>query len=474
MKNRLFLKDISSELLLETMAEGALIINTDGFIEVWNKAMIDMTGYSKSEAIGKHINWLRVPNCHGAKKILSLLNSEETEEKTCVNSCECKIITKSGGHIPVLVNARVIISNSGETIGILQTLTDFRTVQVLRQEIEAMTLKLHGEGNFQGIIGRSLEMQKVFKMTTLAAESDATVIVLGDSGTGKELVASAIHGLSPRKNSNLIRVNCGAIPETLLESELFGHEKGSFTGAYKKRIGRFELADNGTIFLDEIGDISHTMQIKLLRVLQEGEFERVGGEKTINVNVRVIAATHKNLLDEVKAGRFREDLYYRLRVFPIHIPILRKRPTDIPLLVQHFINKFSAKTGKLITGIKKHALDILCSYQWPGNVRELENAIEYAFVVCQNKLISKEDIPEEIVAKNDSSSLDNNKAIINHTDISSLEAKRIVRSKQKLTDILEECLWNKAEVGRKLNLSRTAIWKWMKKHGIPLKANFRN
>lgn len=464
------LDKISSELLLETMAEGVLLIDLNGEIKVWNQAMTIMTGYNKNEALGQNISWLRAPNCQGANKVLSILNSDTPNTDSQIKGCECEMIAKSGNHIPVMVNAKVLFSNSGEIMGILQTLTDFRTVKVLRQEIEAITLKLHAEGSFEGIIGKSSEMQKVFRMISLAAESEATVMILGNSGTGKELVATAIHNLGNRKDKNFIKVNCGAIPETLLESELFGHEKGSFTGAYRKRIGRFEMANNGTIFLDEIGDISHTMQVKLLRVLQEGEFERVGGEKTHKVNVRVIAATNKDLLKEVAEGNFREDLYYRLRVFPLQIPPLHERPSDVPHLVQYFINRLSAKVGKLITGIEKDALTMLCNYKWPGNVRELENSIEYAFVVCQKRLIGIEDLPEEISL---TKTLANREPLQSNDfdlhQVSPIEAKRIVRSKQRLIKLLEDCIWNKAEAGRTLGMSRTAVWKWMKKHRIPLK-----
>ncbi len=471
MKDNNFLKKFSSALLLETMAEGVLIVDLEGKIRVWNKAMAEITGFSHHEAIGKDTGWLRAPDCSGADKVIGLLEKNGKPGNACVNGCECAIISRTGERIPVLVNARVLVSEAGEVLGIIQTLTDFRPVFNLKQEIEAMTRKITGEGSFHGIIGKSIRMQKVFKMIALAAESESTVMVLGDSGTGKELVTTAIHNLSARAAKPLVKVNCGAIPETLLESELFGHEKGSFTGAIKKRTGRFESADEGTIFLDEVGDISPAMQVKLLRVLQEGEFERIGGEKTLKVDVRVICATNKDLQKEVREGRFREDLYYRLRVFPINIPTLSQRPEDIPTLIQHFINRFSAKTGKLITGINREALDKLCRYSWPGNVRELENAIEYAFVVCQESQIKLEHLPEEV------GNLERRTTMVTEPPIPVSEklinfapetAKQIVRSKSLLTDLLNDCAWNKAEAARRLGLSRTAVWKWLKKHRIPL------
>lgn len=479
MKNNLFLRSISTALLLETMAEGVMMVDTDGRIMVWNKAMQEMTGHSALEAVGRTTEWLRAPECVGAQQIFSLLKPEMAG--TCVTGCECRMIAKNGEHIPVMVNARILRDEKQKVLGILQTITDFRPVFNLRQEIAAMASKMQSEENFHGITGRSLSMQKVFRLISLAAESEASVMILGESGTGKELVASAIQELSNRRQKPFIKVNCGAIPETLLESELFGHEKGAFTGAIKQRTGRFEAADGGTIFLDEIGDISAAMQVKMLRVLQAGEFERVGGEKTIKVNVRVIAATNKDLMHEVREGRFREDLYYRLRVFPINLPPLRQRPDDIPLLARHFVSRFGARTGKLISGVSREAMSRMASYPWPGNVRELENAIEYAFVVCQERTIDADDLPGELSAflhhtvENGENNLSRphiaGQAPIQGMEpprrtIDRLSGKKILRSKKELARLLEENLWNKAEVGRLLGVSRTAVWKWIEKHGI--------
>jgi PAS domain S-box-containing protein len=470
MKTQQFLEKISAEMLLETMAEGVVLVDSDGIIRVWNKAMIEMTGYTRDEALGRKTDWLRAPECIGAEQISSLFNREKSHD-ICINRCECRIISSNGEHIPVVVNARLLTDKQGKTLGILQTITDIRPLISLRQEIEAMATKISSEANFHGITGKSPQMQKVFRLISLAAESEASVMILGESGTGKELAAAAIHDLSQRKGRPFIKVNCGAIPETLLESELFGHEKGAFTGAIRKRTGRFEAADKGTIFLDEIGDISASMQVKLLRVLQSGEFERVGGESTLKVNVRVVAATNKDLQKEVREGRFREDLYYRLRVFPIVIPPLRERPEDIPLLARHFVSKFSASTGRLIRGLDRDALQLMRSYTWPGNVRELENAIEYAFVVCQNELISSEDLPHELMS--DAPAGPTNQS--EHRPDSRLKtvnidkhAKEILQNREKLTTLLTESAWNKAEAGRRLGVSRTAVWKWMKKHDISM------
>jgi PAS domain S-box-containing protein len=460
------LSRISATMLLEIMAEGAIFVDTEGKIRVWNKSMQDMTGHSSSEVLGKTTEWLRAPECIGANRINSLLATNAPDNE-CITRCECKIIAKNGEKIPVMVNARLLNDSDGKALGILQTLTDIRPLISLKQELAAMASKISSEASFNGITGRSAQIQKVFRLIGLAAESEASVMILGESGTGKELVASAIHNISQRQNKPFVCVNCGAIPENLLESELFGHEKGAFTGAIKSRTGRFEAANKGTIFLDEIGDITPAMQVKLLRVLQSGEVARLGSESTFKVNIRVIAATNKNLQKEVREGRFREDLYYRLKVFPIVIPPLRDRPDDIPVLVRHFINKFSASTGRLINGLSHYALQHLKKYSWPGNVRELENAIEYAFVVCQSHLISLEDLPAEITAPDRVSEAHPKLQPVSMPTFTG--SPNTLRSKDALIKLLVESDWNKAEAGRRLGVSRTAVWKWMKKHKIPMK-----
>lgn len=250
--------------------------------------------------------------------------------------------------------------------------------------------------SFGKMIGKSAEIQKVFNLVEKVAPSKASVLITGESGVGKELVADAIHSLSPRKNNSFIKVHCAALSESLLESELFGHEKGAYTGADSMKKGRFELAHGGTIFLDEIGEINQSTQIKLLRVLQEKKFERVGGEETLEVDVRVVAATNRNLAEEVKAGRFREDLYYRLNVVSIPVPALRERKDDIPLLVDAFVKKFSEENGKSITGVDNRARSALYKYNWPGNIRQLQNCIESACVMCSDTKVTLEDLPPSI------------------------------------------------------------------------------
>ncbi len=263
----------------------------------------------------------------------------------------------------------------------------------LRRDNAMLRERLHEKHRFANIVGESGELQAVFDVVKRAAPTKATVLVLGESGTGKELIAQAIHEESPRREKPFVKVNCAALSETLLESELFGHEKGSFTGAAGKREGRFELADGGTLFLDEIGDVTPALQVKLLRVLQQKEFERVGGTQTLKVDVRVVAATNKDLSVEVKAGKFREDLYYRLNVVSVTLPPLRKRKSDIPALVSHFIEKYNDAHGKTVKGLAPGTLNALLSYDWPGNVRELSNVVERAVVLARENELTSDDLP---------------------------------------------------------------------------------
>ena len=280
-----------------------------------------------------------------------------------------------------------------EVLIIVEKALNYNQLQV---ENKALKSRLNLQFDFSAIIGKSKKMREVFEVLAMAAPSDATILILGESGTGKELIANAIHQNSLRKDKPFIKVNCAALSENLLESELFGHEKGAFTGAMARRLGRFELAHGGTLFLDEIGDMSLATQAKILRVLQEGEFERLGGEKTIKTDVRLIAATNKNLEKEVEQGTFRKDLYFRLSVVPVYLPALRERKEDIPLLAEHFLKKYAEKNNRLIRGFTPQAMDLLMRYEWPGNVRELENVIERAVILSRNELILPETLPANL------------------------------------------------------------------------------
>jgi formate hydrogenlyase transcriptional activator len=275
---------------------------------------------------------------------------------------------------------------------VARDITDRKRAEALESQNIYLREEIGSEHNFGEIVGESMVMKRVFHQIDMVSETDSTVLLTGETGTGKELIARAIHGRSSRKSSALIKVNCGAIPGGLVESELFGHEKGAFTGATAQKKGKFELAHHGTIFLDEIGELPHEIQVKLLRVLQEREFERVGGSQTIKVDVRVIAATNCDLQEQVKRGAFRSDLFFRLNIFPIRIPPLRARKDDIPLLTNFFIAKFSHRIGKRIQSINQRPMDALINYRWPGNVRELANILERAVILCRGNVLRNEHI----------------------------------------------------------------------------------
>ncbi len=313
---------------------------------------------------------------------------------------------------------------------------------------------------FDNIVGDSEKMQEVFRLVEKIANTDSTVLVYGESGTGKELIARAIHFNSDRRERPLIPVNCGAIPEELLESELFGHEQGAFTGATRTRIGRFELGNGGTIFLDEIGDMSPALQVKVLRVLQEHEFERVGGMKTIKVDIRVIAATNKDLEKHVAEGRFREDLFYRLNVIPITLPPMKERRSDIPLLVNHFIQMYNAKNKHRITGVSPEAMELLMNYDWPGNVRELENMIERIVILKGEEMIDPSDLSEKVLASTPRSLHPSIKipegGISFNTAITEFERELILQA-------LNRTNWVKNKAAKLLNLNRTTLVEKMKK-----------
>lgn len=330
-------------------------------------------------------------------------------------------------------------------------------------ELENIRLKeeIGGRKHFEHIVGISPAMRTIFETIEVVAKTDSSVMIYGESGTGKELVANAIHNLSPRRDNPFLKINCAAIPETLLESELFGHEKGAFTGAIHRRKGKFEMAHGGTIFFDEIGDMPPTLQAKLLRVLEDHTFERVGGNEAITVDVRTLYATRRNLKEEIKAGRFREDLYYRLNVLPITLPPLRERKEDIPLLVEHFLKIFCRKTGKTDLVITPAAMERLAAYDYPGNARELEHAIEMAVTLCKGQRIEPCCLPLEIRGTKG----DHDIMTLTCDDLSLTESVKAFE-KKLITNTLEETGGRKKEAARRLGISRKVLWRKLKEYGL--------
>jgi two-component system response regulator HydG len=321
------------------------------------------------------------------------------------------------------------------------------------EEIRNLRDRIEITAGYSGIIGKDPKMQSIYKLIEDIAPTDASVLIQGESGTGKELVAHAIHCSSLRKDKPFMVINCSAYPDPLLESELFGHEKGAFTGAIRQKAGRFEQADGGTVFLDEIGEIPLSAQIKLLRVLQEKKFERIGGEKTVTVDVRILVATNKNLQQEVENNNFREDLFYRINVIPIHLPPLRNRRNDIPLLVDYFLSNFRAGNSKKHLEVSAEAMQLLLNYTWPGNVRELENSLEHAALLAKNSKIEAQDLPS---------------SIHHHFNIAHQSKMPTLAEQEKvfLVQMLEKCNWNKKLAAKNLAISRNTLYLKLKKYQI--------
>lgn len=440
------------ESIIETMKEGLLVVNPEGTIIAVNPAAEALTGYSAQELVGSSC---RVLDCTGC-----VIYGDGPGEKWCklfqegtVKAKKCLITHKDHRSVSVVKNATVLRGLDGRIIGAVETLTDISDFVRQQEEIMALRKTLDLSDNYFGILGKSAPMQRLFEMIESVAQSDAPVIINGQSGTGKEMVARAIHWASPRQDKPFIKVSCAALNENLLETELFGHVKGAYTGADRSRVGRFEAAHGGSIFLDEIGDIPPATQVKLLRVLEEKEIERVGDHTPIPVDVRIITATNKNLEDLVARGAFREDLYFRIHVFPLTIPPLRERPEDIPIIIQHFVEQNHATSGKKIAGLSPEAVARLTSYTWPGNVRELRNAIEYALVLCPGGEIGAHHLPHKIAPARDCP-----------PPAESLK----VRERDELVQVLRQVGGNQSAAARQLGVSRVTVWKRMKKHHIDL------
>ena len=446
--------------VVDTIQEGVMLVDTTGNIISTNKALQDMTGYSREELVGASCRILDCDLCAQMKS--------DGEPYWChlfatgrIQIRECAIKQKNGQYLPVLKNGAVLKDGHGEVIGAVETLTDISDLLDKEQQIESYKKALAADDSFHGLVGSSAPMRSQFDLISNAAHSEAPVIIFGESGTGKELAAGAIHAISARRNKPLIKVNCAALSDSLLESELFGHVKGAFTGATANRKGRFEAAAGGSIFLDEIGDLPLGTQVKLLRVLEEKVVERVGDNKPVAVNVRVISATNKNLDALVQAGHFREDLYFRINVIPIHLPPLRERKEDIPALAEMFFAKMKLKSEKNIPGISTEAMQALNAYHWPGNVRELKSVFEYAFVSCQEGIIKPEHLLPSVLGA------DRTPPLRQQTDQG--RGPKADEQRETLIRILQETRGNQSQTARRLGVSRVTVWNWIKKYGISVK-----
>lgn len=446
------------EEILQTMAEGVVFVDTERKIKYCNRAFLKYVNATKQDVIGK--------SCSNFIECTSFAN--DFEEAILLPNQKCTIKKSDNTVMTVLRNGRVVKDDEGKVVGAVATILDISDLERKEFQITELEQEIETKKCCRRIIGHGKKMTDVFEKIRLSAASEATISITGETGTGKELVADAIHSSSRRADGPLIKLNCSAIPENLLESELFGHVKGAFTGAINDKPGKFELAEGGTLFLDEIGEVSPLIQVKLLRFLQEKTFERVGGSRSYKADVRIITATNKDLRKLVNKGEFRDDLFYRLKVFPIHLPPLRERKEDLGSLIDYFIKKFNESTGKSIKGLSHEAAVMLMDYCWPGNVRELENAIEHAFVTCQTDTIEVFDLPIEIrrVEMRDG---------ICSTSINSFEAmpqslapmkKSTTLKRDDIIEALHSANWNKSEAARLLGIDRSTLWRKMKKLGL--------
>ena len=432
--------------ILDSIGEGLFTVNKNFKINYFNSAAEKITGYSKDEALGRFCKHLfKSDRCFTNCPIAKVLESGQN-----IYDLESQIQHKDGSSIPIKLNASVLRANGNEPTGGVISFRDISELEILRKSYAI-------KNQFMGIIGHSKKMQEIFELIEEISDSDASVLIQGPSGTGKEIIANAIQASSLRSSKPFIKVNCSVFSPQLLASELFGHVKGAFTGAIKDRPGRFETADTGTLFLDEVGEMPLQMQLQLLRVLQEGTFERVGESQTQQVDVRVIAATNKDLQKSIHEGNFREDLFYRLNVIPIVVPPLCDHPEDIPYLTKHFIEKFSLIYKKEIDDIEDQALELLINHSWPGNIRELENVIEYAFARSKDLNIIKTcKLPQQIregipCYKNQTAKLqdDNNDSL-------------------ELEKLLQKHHWNKTKVAEELGIGRTTLWRKLKKYNLDI------
>jgi len=386
--------------ILDSITEGVFTVGLDWRITYFNRAAEKITGISRQQAIGQQCkDILRADLC---ETDCALRRTIETGKSIISKSVH--IIDADGDRKAISITTAILKDENSKVIGGVETLRDISLVEELRKEIQ------HSY-SFEDILSRSHQIQNLFAILPNIAESNATVLIVGESGTGKELFARAIHNISPRKDKPFIAVNCGALPDTLLESELFGYKAGAFTDAKKDKAGRFALAEGGTMFLDEIGDVSPAVQVRLLRILQERTYEPLGSVSSVKADVRIITATNKDLEKLVKEDKFREDLYYRINVVKLMLPPLRDRKEDIPLLIDHFVSRFNRLHNKNMGGVTDEVLAILLKYDYRGNVRELENIIEHCFVLCQGEIIEKRHLPSTFQTKAGTDSADIEKAV---------------------------------------------------------------
>ncbi len=460
--------------VLDSMAAGIFTVDPHGRFVAWSDGAERITGYARSEVIGKPCSILEGQDCKGFASVKEMLDEADPQMVDCVCSQECKLLSREGRELYIHGSVRMVAEDDGTIAGAVGCFTDLTDFVLANERITLLEEQTKQRDAFERLVGRSAPMQEVFRRLRLAAQSDVTVFISGESGTGKELAASAIHSVSDRKHEPFIAVNCSAIPETLLESELFGHVKGSFTGATRDKAGVFQAAEGGTLLLDEIGDVSPLIQLKLLRVLQEREIRRVGDDKPMKVDVRLVTATNRDLKALIRSGDFREDFYYRIHVFEVHLPAIRERKEDIPLLVDRFIKELAEVHRRDVSGIARDALQCMMDYDWPGNVRELRNAIEHAFVTVGGDTITMFDLPGEIrmpISTSDENAVGSTTSSATGElaakpfDIADLTPRQQA-DREKVLATLKKTEGNKTAAARLLGISRVSMWRKLRRYGI--------
>jgi len=441
----------ATEAILESISDGVFTVDHQWRITSFNRAAEAITGVPRDEAIGRRCaDVFRASMCETA---CALRETMDTGEPVVDRSTF--IIDADGRRIPISVSTALLRDEAGRVVGGVETFRDLSLVEELRKELQ-------GRASVGDLVSRSPAMRRIFEILPQAAATMSTVLILGETGTGKELLARAIHDLSPRSGGPFLPVNCGSLPDTLLESELFGYKAGAFTGATRDKPGRFAVAAGGTLFLDEIGDVSSALQSRLLRVLEERTFEPLGGTEPVQADVRVIAATNRDVEAMVAEGAFRSDLYYRINVVRLHVPPLRERKEDIPLLVDHFITRFNRLQGKAVSGVSREALAVLMAHEYPGNVRELENVIERAFVLSDEGDIERRHLPEELIPRTTTRQEDAGRKQGNMAEaVQNAEA-------QAIRDALERNAYNRQAAAHDLGMHKSTLFRKIRALGIGL------
>ncbi len=434
---------IRIDTILDSIADGVFTVDHDWRITSFNRAAEEITGVPRKDAVGQFCR--EVLKADVCDRQCVLRYTKETGREVVNRTVH--IINARGQRVPVSISTAILKDETGQAIGAVETFRDISREEDLRKKLEE-------KYTFQDIVSKSHKLREIFDLLPDVAASTSTVLLQGESGTGKELFAQAIHNLSPRSRRPFVAVNCAALPDTLLEAELFGYKAGAFTDAKKDKPGRFKLADQGTLFLDEIGDISPALQVRLLRVLQEKTYEPLGGVESIRHDARIIAASNQNLQELVKEGRFREDLYYRINVLKLVLPPLRERMEDVPLLIDHFIRIFNALQDKSLQGVDDQALACLMAYHYPGNVRELENIIERAFILCKSGIIKRKDLPEFL-----QSGREEEVAPPDHTTFQEMEAAFLINA-------LKRNKGNRVQTARELGIHKSTLFRRIKALGI--------